>query len=94
MSENEKANLLSLVPQSNVQSDQPDAGIKVQSPLDRMQQFLETVHSNSYLFLGTIGPSLGKDFYQIPQLGLALINSLFSNLEVNIVHVEFISSSQ
>lgn len=83
MLETERANLLSLVPHSSLTQDQNDAGkIKVQSPLERMQQFLLCTYDNCYHILGTLGPSLGQDFYQIPDLSPAIINSIFSNLEV------------
>ncbi|KAK6632104.1 hypothetical protein RUM44_007134 [Polyplax serrata] len=82
MLETERANLLSLVPHSSLTQDQNDAGkIKVQSPLERMQQFLLCTYDNCYHILGTLGPSLGQDFYQIPDLSPAIINSIFSNLE-------------
>lgn len=83
MLETEKANFLSLVPQSTFYLNQDEsARVKVQSPLERMKQFLQCIHENCYHILGNVGPSLGKDFYQIPQLGPALISSIFSNLEV------------
>lgn len=84
MLEVEKANLLGLINYPNTSHlDQAESGkVKVQSPLERMQQFLQCVHENCYHILGNAGPSLGKDFYQIPQLGPALITTIFTNLEV------------
>ncbi|KAL0274098.1 UNVERIFIED_CONTAM: hypothetical protein PYX00_006610 [Menopon gallinae] len=81
MLEMEKANLLGLNNPSASHLD-PDGGkAKVHSPLERMQIFLQTVHENCYHILGNAGPSLGKDFYQIPQLANALITVIFNNLE-------------
>lgn len=88
----EKANLLSLVPQNNFHLDQNESGrIKIHSPLERMQQFLHCIHDNCFHILGSAGPSLGQDFYQIPHLGPALISTVFSNLEVNIISSDEIS---
>lgn len=52
-----------------------------QTPLDRMQRFLTMVHDNCYHILGNAGPSLGRDFYQLPNLAASLITSAFSNLD-------------
>ncbi|KAG8236610.1 hypothetical protein J437_LFUL017051 [Ladona fulva] len=53
-----------------------------QTPLDRMQHFLSSVHDNCYHILGAAGPSLGRDLYRLPNLASSLISTVFSNLEV------------
>ncbi|XP_071452699.1 exportin-5 isoform X2 [Hetaerina americana] len=53
-----------------------------QTPLDRMQHFLSSVHDQSYHILGSAGPSLGRDLYRMPNLASSLISTVFSNLEV------------
>ncbi|XP_046395855.1 exportin-5 isoform X3 [Ischnura elegans] len=53
-----------------------------QTPLDRMQHFLSSVHDQSYHILGAAGPSLGRDLYRMPNLASSLISTVFSNLEV------------
>ncbi len=54
-----------------------------QRPLERMQSFLNTVHSTSHHILGNAGQFLGLEFYQSPSLTTSLLNSIFVNLENN-----------
>jgi exportin-5 len=57
---------------------------RAQTPLERMQHFLTMVHDTTYHILGNIGPSLGRDFYQMEGLVPNILSSVFSNLEVSI----------
>ncbi|XP_015605682.1 exportin-5 [Cephus cinctus] len=78
--ESEKANLLGLNVASsdnNSEMDQPSS-----APLPRMQSFLSNIHDNCYHMLGSGCHTIGRDFYQLPGLAPALLNSVFSNLEV------------
>ena len=53
------------------------------NPLARMQSFLTTIHDNCYHMLGSGCHTIGRDFYQLPGLAAALLNSVFSNMEVS-----------
>lgn len=55
----------------------------VQSSLERMQWFLTALHESCYHLVGSMGPSLGRDLYNIPDLALAVINSILSRLQVS-----------
>lgn len=77
--ESEKANLLGL----NITNDntsEPDQSSS--TALVRMQSFLSTIHDQCYHMLGSGCHMIGRDFYQLPGLAPALINSVFSNMEV------------
>ncbi|KAJ8919365.1 hypothetical protein NQ315_016457 [Exocentrus adspersus] len=78
MQETEKSNLLGLI--GHALSDNGDTQV-VQSPLERMQRFLTGLHESCYHLVGSLGPSLGRDLYNIPDLGLAIINSVLSYLQ-------------
>lgn len=80
MMEIEKANLLGLSPSQTVGEDS-----KSQTPFERMQQFLQITHENCFHILGSAGPALGRDFFQIPQLAPALVSHVFTNLDVSFV---------
>ncbi|XP_060531637.1 exportin-5 [Cylas formicarius] len=77
MPETEKSNLLGLIGHS---ADNGDSLI-VQSPLERMQRFLTGLHESFYHLIGSMGPSLGRDLYSIPDLALAIINSVLAYLQ-------------
>lgn len=47
-----------------------------------MQSFLTTIHDLCYHMLGSGCHMIGRDFYQLSGLAPALINSVFSNMEV------------
>lgn len=51
------------------------------TPLQRMQNFLSTVHDNCYHTLGAAFPSIGRDLYQLSNLAETLISTVFTNLE-------------
>ncbi|XP_076292128.1 exportin-5-like protein Ranbp21 [Lasioglossum baleicum] len=77
--ESEKASLLGL----NVTNDnasEPDQSSS--NALVRMQSFLSTIHDQCYHMLGSGCHMIGRDFYQLPGLAPALINSVFSNMEM------------
>jgi len=78
MMEIEKANLLGLPPPQNAGDDN-----KTQTPKERMQQFIQITSDNCYHILGSAGPALGRDFFQIPQIALALVTHVFTNLDVS-----------
>ncbi|CAG9765454.1 unnamed protein product [Ceutorhynchus assimilis] len=78
MPETEKSVLLGQV---GYCSDNGDLQQLDQSPFERMQRFLTGLHENCYHLIGSMGPSLGRDLYNIPDLALAIINSVLSCLE-------------
>lgn len=80
MQENEKNNLLGLIGHSG--NDCNDVQ-NVQSPMERMQSFLVGLYESCYHMIGSLGPSLGRDLYNIPDLGVAIINSVLSCLQVS-----------
>nr|WJM99467.1 exportin 5 [Ips calligraphus] len=61
-------------------NDNSDNGT-VQTPLERMQWFLTSLNESCNHMLGSMGPSLGRDLYNIPDLALAFINSVLSCLQ-------------
>ncbi|XP_008203379.1 exportin-5 [Nasonia vitripennis] len=78
--ESEKANLLGLHTSNNGENS---ADSELQSaPLARMQSFLTTIHDNCYHMLGSGCHTIGRDLYQLPGLAAALLNSVFSNMEL------------
>ncbi|XP_066245645.1 exportin-5 [Euwallacea similis] len=77
MTEVEKAVLLGVVGHNSENSDNPT----IQGPLERMQCFLTSLHESCYHMVGSMGPSLGRDLYNIPDLALAIINSILSCLQ-------------
>lgn len=54
---------------------------KPPTPLERMQQFMGHLYEACYHMMGSMGPSLGRDFYQLNGIAEALINSTFSQLD-------------
>lgn len=82
--ESEKANLLGV----NVTNDN-NSEIEQTSntPLIRMQSFLSTIHDQCYHMLGSGCHMIGRDFYQLPGLAPALLNSVFSNMEVQFINI-------
>jgi exportin-5 len=52
-----------------------------QSPLERMQNFLATLHEHCYLILGGACVSFGHDFYSIPMLSEHLVNATLTDLD-------------
>uniref|UniRef100_A0A1B0D7F5 Uncharacterized protein n=1 Tax=Phlebotomus papatasi TaxID=29031 RepID=A0A1B0D7F5_PHLPP len=60
----------------------PEAEKKVQTTeVDRMQQFLHFLFETNIHLIGSAGPSLGRDLYQIPGIADAVIGSVFANVE-------------
>ncbi|GAB0099470.1 Exportin-5 [Sergentomyia squamirostris] len=49
--------------------------------VDRMQQFLYFLFETNYHLVGSMGPSMGRDLYQIPGIADAVIGSVFANIE-------------
>lgn len=81
MSSLERTNLLGLVGTS-VNAD-PIEATSAQTTSERMQRFLMYLHESCYHMLGSAGPSLGRDLYQLPLLGNAVVNSVLSSLHVS-----------
>jgi len=77
--ESEKANLLG-VNVTNDNSSETDHSSN--TSLVRMQLFLSTIHDQCYHILGSGCHMIGRDFYQLVGLAPALLNSVFSNIEV------------
>ncbi|XP_030745533.1 exportin-5-like [Sitophilus oryzae] len=77
MPETEKSNLLGLIGHSSDCGD----NLGIQSPLERMQRFLTTLHESCYHMIGSMGPSLGRDLYNISDLALAITNSVLAYLQ-------------
>lgn len=46
-------------------------------------RFLTGLHESCYHMMGSLGPSLGRDLYNIPDLGLAIVNSVLSCMQVS-----------
>lgn len=79
MPEVEKANLLGLVGHA---SDNGEPQV-LHSSLERMQRFLTGLHESCYHMIGSVGPSLGRDLYSLPDLGPAVVNSVLVCLQVS-----------
>ncbi|XP_018329940.1 exportin-5 [Agrilus planipennis] len=75
----ERANLLGLVGHHTTTESNDVQGN--QTPYERMQRFLTGLHESCYHMMGSIGPSLGRDLYSLPDLGPAIVNSVLSFLE-------------
>ncbi|XP_011176938.1 exportin-5 [Zeugodacus cucurbitae] len=54
---------------------------KMTSTVDRIQQFMSLLYESCYHMMGSAGPSLGRDLYQLQGIADALINSVFASLE-------------
>lgn len=89
----EKTNLLGLVGYISHSPEAIDHPTKPQSPLERMQHFLTAIHDACYHVLGAASISLGRDLYQLPGLGPAIVGSLLANLEVSSDNVNFFLES-
>lgn len=78
MLDQEKKNLMGMPP---ALVDPLDPSHKnQQSVLAKLQLFLNTMFENCYHLLGSSGPALGRDLYELAGIGEALVNSVFSNL--------------
>lgn len=71
---------------SNNNDGTAEADCTVTPPLARMQSFLSNIHDHCYHMLGSGCHTIGRDLYQIPGFAHALLNSVFSNMEVCILH--------
>lgn len=83
MLETERANLLGLIGHHPT-TDPNDTQQQNQNSFERMQRFLTHLHESCYHMMGSIGPSLGRDLYTLPDLGPAIVNSILSSLHVGI----------
>lgn len=78
MLEQEKKNLMGM---SQILADPMDpTQKKPTSPLDKMQTYITTLFECCYHMLGSAGPSLGRDLYELAGIGHALVNSVFAGL--------------
>lgn len=77
MLDQEKKNLMGL-PTVLVDPLDPNQ-IKEQTTLSKLQTYMQTLFENCYHLLGSAGPSLGRDLYELPGIGLALVNSVFAS---------------
>lgn len=75
----EKENLLGLMGHANTEINQ-ETGIH-NNQIERMQIFLNGLHENCYHLMGSVGPSLGRDLYTLPDIGLAIVNSILAHLQ-------------
>lgn len=79
MLEHEKKVLMGIPP---VLTDPMDPNIKKQpTTLEKMQQFITSIFEGCYHMMGSAGPCLGRDLYQLSGISNALINSTFASLE-------------
>lgn len=78
MLDQDKKNLMGISP---ILTDPMDPTQKKPStPLSKMQTYISNLFDSCYHMLGSSGPSLGRDLYQLPGIGVALVNSVFSGL--------------
>lgn len=78
MLEQDKKNLMGISP---ILPDPLDPTQKKPStPLSKMQTYMNTLYESVYHMLGSAGPSLGRDLYELPGIGVALVNSVFAGL--------------
>lgn len=78
MLEQEKRNLMGISP---ILTDPMDPTQKKSStPLDKIQTYMTTLFENCYHMLGSAGPSLGRNLYELSGIGAALVNSVFTGL--------------
>lgn len=66
-----------------IPADPLDTTIKSEpTPYEKMQTFISLVIEGSYHLMGSAGPSLGRDLYQLMGLSDAIINNLFNCMDV------------
>lgn len=53
---------------------------KPATALDKIQTYMTTLFESCYHMLGSAGPSLGRDLYALPGIGVALVNTVFAGL--------------
>lgn len=87
----EKENLLGLMGHANTEINETTSN---NNPVERMQIFLNSLHENCYHLMGSVGPSLGRDLYTLPDIGLAIVNSVLAHLQVfNAQYFSFLHSN-
>lgn len=80
MMDNEKKGLMGL---PAIMIDPMDPNIKKpMTPLEKSQTDLNVLFENCCHMMGSSGPSLGRDLYQLNGIASALIGSVFSNVNV------------
>lgn len=68
-------------PLSMLAMNEADAHSTNPTPIERIQRYLMTLHENCYHLLGSVGPSLGRDLYTLPNLGPAVVSSVLQCLQ-------------
>lgn len=53
---------------------------KATTALSKIQTYMTNLYDACYHMLGSAGPSLGRDLFELPGIGVALVNSVFSGL--------------
>lgn len=78
MLEQEKKNLMGISPIliDPMDPTQP----KPTNALQKVQTYITTLYEACYHMLGSAGPSLGRDLFELPGIGIALVNSVFLGL--------------
>lgn len=79
MMETEKENLLGIMGHAATGVNETYA---IAHPVERMQRFLMLLHENCYHLMGSVGQSLGRDLYNLADIGLAIVNSVLACLQV------------
>ncbi|XP_071056211.1 exportin-5 isoform X2 [Onthophagus taurus] len=80
MMETEKANLLGQVGHI-YDAGAAEHNVGKDSPTESMQRFLMSLHESCYHMMGSVGSSLGRDLYSLPDLGPAIVNSVLACLQ-------------
>lgn len=78
MLDQEKKNLMGLPPVIVDPLDPSQS--KEQTTVTKLQTYITTLFDNCYHLLGSAGPSLGRDLYELPGIGTALVNTVFASL--------------
>lgn len=68
-------------PLSMMAMNDADAQSANATPIERIQRYLITLHENCYHLMGSVGPSLGRDLYTLPDLGPAVVGSVLQCLQ-------------
>lgn len=59
----------------------PEQLYKVRGAFDKMQTYMTQLFDNCYHMLGSAGPSLGRELYQLHDIATVMIDSIFAGLE-------------
>ena len=86
MSELEKNQILNNLTNQNFDPKPPQQQLEATLNNDKItfektQRFQSTLYEHCYHLLGSLGPSLGRDLFQLDGLGNAIVGSVLSNLD-------------